>query len=465
MTGDGTNARTAAQGVQPHSAWPASDRLRLLWWACGTALLLAATVWLFGQVFTLVAAVLVPVALGVLLAGLLMPVQTLLNHRLHVPRHGAAGVCLLVLLGALGWLIWVAGAQFVNGVTGLRFSTADGLQRLEDLLVNSPLPVGHEQVQQGLNQVQGWLTDNSGVLTQEVLRAGSSVTGFLTGMILTLVATFFMLAEGDRLWCWFVERLPGGYRRDVHEAFRRGWVTLGTYAKMQIVVAGVDAAGIGAGVWLLGLPFVLPLTAMVFVMCFIPILGALLSGVLVVAVALITKSVGVAVTMLIIVLAVHQLEGNLLSPYLMGKAVSLHPLAVILGVTTGGFIGGLPGALFTVPFLAVANTVWHYLSGDDMFPGLIDGGSALTDSARKLSQGRQDPPVPRQIGTITPRLDDHPLVRDGALLTRPIAASEAAEVAAAREEAQEEAGVDAVRPRRDEADAPQGLRGWLARRG
>ncbi|MEP7160799.1 MAG: AI-2E family transporter [Dermatophilaceae bacterium] len=465
MAGDVTNAQTVEQGVQPRSTWSAHARLRLLWWGCGTALLLAATAWLFGQVYTLVAAVLVPVALGVLLAGLLMPVQTLFNHRLRLPRHGAAGACLLVLLGALSWLVWVAGAQFASGVTGLRFSTADGLQRLEDMLVNSPLPVGHEQIQQALTQVQGWLTDNSGVLTQEVLRAGSTVTGFLTGAILTLVATFFMLAEGDRLWCWFVERLPAGYRRDVHEAFRRGWVTLGTYAKMQIVVAGVDAAGIGAGAWLLGLPFVLPLTAIVFVMCFIPILGALLSGVLVVVVALVTKSVSVAVTMLIIVLAVHQLEGNLLSPYLMGKAVSLHPLAVILGVTTGGFIGGLPGALFTVPFLAVANTVWHYLSGDDMFPGLIDGGSALTDSARKLSRGRQDRPVPRQIGTITPRLDAHPLVRDGARLTPPIAVVVAAEDAAAQEEADDAAERDAAHPRRVTVNAPHGVRAWLTRRG
>lgn len=380
---------------------------RLNWLVlAGSTVLTILAAWLVVQVLGLISAVLIPVALALLLAGLLMPVQVILNHRLRLPRHLGAAICVLMLTSGVLAIFWIAGAQLAAEAAGLRESTVAAISGLEEMILASPIPVEREQLASIVNQTQGWVLGNSDQIMTQVMRVGSTTAGLAAGATLSLVSAFFFLADGDRMWAWFVERLPLDRRRRMHEAFRRGWVTLGTYAKMQVIVAGVDAVGIGTGAAVLGLPFVLALTAVVFLLCFIPILGAFLSGALVVLVALATKGVSTAIIMLLIVLAVQQLEGNVLSPYLMGRAVSLHPLLVILGVAGGSYLAGLVGALFTVPFLAVANTVWRYLSGDDMFPGLASGGSALTDSARKLSNGRWERPVPRLVGDARPWLSE-----------------------------------------------------------
>ena len=210
------------------------------------------------------------------------------------------------------------------------------------------------------------------------------------------------LAQGDKIASWVVMLFPRGWRRPAYEAGRRGWVTLGTYTKMQMVISGADAVGIGLGAWALGVPFVLPLTAITFILCFIPVVGAFVSGALVVLVALAFKGVTTALIMLVIVIAVQQLESDVLSPILMGKAVNIHPVAVLLGIAAGSYLVGFLGALFAVPFMATVNTMAKYLAGRDPFPALDAGGSALTDSPRRLSDGMDDPATPKRLGDATP---------------------------------------------------------------
>lgn len=376
--------------------------LRSLTWLSLSVVTIAAALWIVGQVLAMAQSVLIPVALAVLLTGLLMPVQVVLNHRLRLPRHAAAALTVGGALAAILAMLYIAGAELYHGITAVRSSTVIGLDELERLVVESPLPIGREQLAELFDRGRAWLIENQGAISRGAVQAGSTATGLLASGLLALVSTFFFLAQGDRIWSWLVSLWPRRHRRRVHEAFRRGWVTLSTYAKVQIVIAGVDALGIGAGAMVIGLPFLVPLTALVFLLCFIPILGAFLSGALVVLVALVFKGPVLAIVMLLIVLAVQQLEGNVLSPYLMGKAVSLHPLVVILGVAGGTYLFGLIGALFTVPMLAVANTVALYLGGTDMFPQLAHGGSALTDPARRLAGDRRPVPLPSRIGHATP---------------------------------------------------------------
>jgi predicted PurR-regulated permease PerM len=164
--------------------------------------------------------------------------------------------------------------------------------------------------------------------------------------------------------------LPRPAQEPTHEAFRRGWVSLGHYARTQVLVAGVDAVGIGLGALVLRLPFVLPLTLLVFLSSFVPIVGAVFSGAVAVLIALVTKGPTVALVMLGIVVLVQQVETHVLQPFLMGRAVALHPLAVIAAVAIGSFLLGIVGALFAVPVLAVANTVIRYYVGHGADPDL-----------------------------------------------------------------------------------------------
>ncbi len=381
---------------------PRHRPLGLLLLSCVTLILVFGAGWVIVRVVSLIGSVVAPVALALLLTGLLMPLHLLLNHRLRLSRYAAAGLTVLGSTTVLMGVVLLSGAEIVSGVNALRQDTVIRIDQLEQTVIDSPIPVGREQLRDGLDQVQQWLSGNAGDISRGVLSIGTTAGGVLVGGLLALVVTFFFLAQGDVIWSWLVCLLPAEWRGRVHQAFRRGWVTLGTYAKMQIVISGADAIGIGIGAAVLGLPFLLPMILIVFLLCFIPILGAWLSGALVVLVALAFEGPVAAVIMLVVVVVVQQLESNLLSPFLMGKAVNLHPLAIMLAVASGSYLMGLFGALFTVPFLAVINTVALYFSGRDMFPALAEGGSALTDSARTLSGDRPETTPPRRVGEVSP---------------------------------------------------------------
>jgi predicted PurR-regulated permease PerM len=136
-----------------------------------------------------------------------------------------------------------------------------------------------------------------------------------------------------------------------------------SYARIQMFVAFVDAVGIGVGAAIIGVPLALPLGVLVFLGSFIPVVGALFTGAIAVLLALVANGPVNALIMLAIVLGVQQLESHILQPLVMGKAVSLHPVAVILSVAAGSYLAGIPGALFSVPILAVANSSIRYIAG------------------------------------------------------------------------------------------------------
>ncbi len=136
-----------------------------------------------------------------------------------------------------------------------------------------------------------------------------------------------------------------------------------SYARIQMFVAFVDAVGIGVGAAIIGVPLALPLGVLVFIGSFIPIVGALVTGAVAVLLALVANGRVNALIMLGIVLLVQQLESHILQPLVMGKAVALHPVAVILSVAAGSYLAGIPGALFSVPILAVANSAIRYIAG------------------------------------------------------------------------------------------------------
>jgi predicted PurR-regulated permease PerM len=144
-------------------------------------------------------------------------------------------------------------------------------------------------------------------------------------------------------------------------AGEQSWLTLVAYVKATVIVAFIDAAGIGLALLILRVPFALPLAALVFLSSFIPIIGATLSGVVAVLVALVTRGPLVALVALIAVVLVQQLEGHVLQPLIMGRAVAIHPLAVIVAIATGVVLAGIIGALVAVPIVAVLNTGIRHL--------------------------------------------------------------------------------------------------------
>ncbi|MGW6131909.1 AI-2E family transporter [Cellulomonas sp. NPDC055163] len=361
-----TDARSAVPpSVQAAAAWS----WRIIVIAAALALLLA----VIGYFKVLV----VSVAIAVLLTVLLAPFVRFLQRRARFSRGLASGTAVLALLALVAGLLTLAGRSLVNGFAELSDQAQEGFRELARWLSSGPLDLSTDQIDRYIDQAQSQVSDNASSLVSGALSVGTTVGHVAAGALITLFCTFFFLLDGRHVWAWFVGLMPVTSRDRIHQAGRRGVVTLGGYTRTQILVALVDAIGIGLGALILQVPLALPLATLVFLGSFIPIVGALVSGSVAVLVALVAHGPVVALIMVGVVLLVQQIEGHVLQPLLMGHAVSLHPVAVLLAVAAGSLAAGIVGALFAVPIVAVINTVVLYLHGHDKFPGLGDDDHAI----------------------------------------------------------------------------------------
>src|SRR5690606_4207781 len=188
-------------------------------------------------------------------------------------------------------------------------------------------------------------------------------------MLLTIFSLIFLLIDGKRIWFWVLGFLPARAHAPVEAAGRAGWVSVGQYVRVQIFVAFVDALGIGIGAALLGVPLPIPIAILVFLGSFIPFLGAITTGLLATFIALVYNGPVNALVMLGVVILINQIEGHVLQPLVMGSAVRVHPLGVVLAVSTGALLAGIPGALFAVPLAAAANAMVNALNERQWPPG------------------------------------------------------------------------------------------------
>lgn len=347
-----------------------------------------------GHVSLLVIAMMV----AMLLAALLSPTVMLLRKK-GVRAGGAAAIAELGLLLLLAVIISLTGQQLVRGFATMANKAVQGYQQLVDWWLKSlGYDLGADQLNQLLHQIENTFKDNPNTVLNGVSRVGSTAADVATGVLLTLFTLLFFLMEGERIWLFVVGLFPKDAREAVNGAGRAGWKSLGAYVRVQILVAAIDAIGIGLGAAILGVPLAIPLGVLVFLGSFIPVIGALFSGAVAVLLALVALGPVQALIMLGIVLLVQQVESHILQPLIMGKAVSLHPLAVIFSVAGGSMIFGAVGALFAVPTLAVVNSVVRYLAdrGWEHDPGLRDEEFlfphevARREQAEEKAQERQE---------------------------------------------------------------------------
>jgi len=307
--------------------------------------------------------VVIPVTIALLLAALLSPAVGRLR-RWGVPRSLATAIVVVGGLAAVVGTFTLVVNAFIDGLPSLRDKAVEGLFKIQDWLKNGPLHLSERQLSGVLQSVQDALRENQDKLTDLGVTTATTAFEILSGTFLVLFALFFFLRDGRMIWRFGVNLLPSPAREPLDQAGLAAWRSLVSYVRATVLVAFIDAAGIGIGLALLKVPLALPLAALVFLTAFIPIVGATLSGAVAVLVALVTKNGFVtALVVLIIVIAVQQIEGHLLQPLIMGRAVAIHPLAVILGIASGLVLGGIIGALIAVPLIAVLNTGIRHLAG------------------------------------------------------------------------------------------------------
>lgn len=338
---------------------PYALRISAAWaWRVGlVVVVLAGLFWLLSPISLLV----ISVMIAGLLASLLTPAVAFLR-RYRVPSGVAVGVVVLGLLVAVAGTLSLVGQQLAVGFASLWGEALAGVEQVQDWLSDGPLHLTSSEIDGFLDEIANAVDNNSGVIVSGALSFGSSAGYFVVGLLLTVFTLVFFLLDGDRIWRFVARLAPRRARAAVLGAGQHGWTSMANYVRVQILVAFIDAVGIGLGAAIIGVPLVLPLTVLVFLGSFIPILGALFTGMVAVLLALVANGWINALVMLLIVLVVQQVEGNILQPFIMGKAVSLHPLAVVLAVTCGSLVAGVAGALFSVPVLATLNTVVRYIA-------------------------------------------------------------------------------------------------------
>ncbi len=315
--------------------------------------------------------IMLPAAIALLIAALASPLVALMSRN-GVPRGLAAILVVIGGLGFVGALLTFAGQQVANGANDLADSTVEGLGQIKTWLKDGPLNASDSQINDWINQAQEAITSRTenGEILSQVTEVGTTIGHVLAGFFIVLFASYFFLADGERIWAWFVRLSPRAARQHVDSSGRVAWISLTQFVRATVLVALVDAVGIMIGAAVLQVPFVLAIGVLVFLGAFIPMVGATVAGVVAVLVALVDQGPITALLMLGVVVLVQQVEGHVLQPFLMGRWVSVHPLGVIFAIGAGVVVAGVAGALVAVPLAAAANAVVQHLAsntspGDD----------------------------------------------------------------------------------------------------
>ncbi len=319
-----------------------------------------ALIWIFFQLEILF----VPVALATILAALLIPMVDFLDRR-GAPRGGAVALVLLSGFAVFGGLLAFVITQFVEGAPALVSQMTSSIDGLGRWLTDGPLHVSHHQINQFRDAAIEALRSNQEKLTSGALSTAGTVTEIVTGALLVLFTLIFLLQGGRSIFSFVTQVFPVTVRDRVRDAGRAGFRSLIGYVRATFLVAFVDAVGIGVGLAIMGVPLALPLASLVFMGAFVPLVGAVVAGFVAVVVALIAKGFVYALITLGLIIAVQQLEGHVLQPLVMGRAVSIHPLAIVLVIAGGAVLAGIPGALLAVPALAFFNSAMRVLLAED----------------------------------------------------------------------------------------------------
>src|SRR3954470_11294850 len=267
--------------------------------------------------------IVIPVLIAVLLAGLLVPFKDfLIRHRW--PKWLAILTVLITLVIIVGGLFYLAIWQVTRQSGELRQQSVAAFNGLQDWLTTGPLGLSHDQIGNAFSSIGQSIQQDSQVFLSGALSVGSTLGHVFAGALLTLFSTIFILIDGKSIWGWIVRVFPKRSRAALDGAGKAGWVTLRNFAKVQVLVASIDALGIGLGAFFLGLPLVIPIAVLVFLGSFIPVVGAVVTGVLAIFIALVFKGWVFALIMLGVVLLVQQIEGHILQPLIMGSAVKVH---------------------------------------------------------------------------------------------------------------------------------------------
>ncbi|MGW8564651.1 AI-2E family transporter [Isoptericola sp. NPDC055881] len=297
--------------------------------------------------------VVIPVLIALVLAAAISPLVALLRRR-GLPSLLATWISLLTLVALLAGIVWLVVRAVANQWDELQSQALDGFDSLQTYVQDLPFDVSDEQIASVRESAVGLL--QSDAVGSGAIAGVSQTADFVAGFFIMIVVLFFFLKDGPAMW-EFLLRPFEGHRYERGQRVGAATIrTLGGYVRGTAIVAVVDAVGIGIGLAIVGVPLVIPLSVLVFLLAFIPLVGATLAGILAALVALVAVGPVEALVVVAIVIVVNQLEGDLLQPVVMGRTLRLHPLVILFALTAGTVLAGITGAVLAVP---IAASVWR----------------------------------------------------------------------------------------------------------
>lgn len=327
---------------------------------CLRLLIIAAATYVGWFIVKTVWAGVLPVILAIIACTVLWPPVAALR-KVGVPNVLAVLATILGAFGIFGGIIYLIAPDIGRQSQTLYFQAIEGIQRVQLWLQGPPLNLDDQQLTERINDAVQWLQNQAGSIAGEIFSGIGIATSIIVTLVIMLVLTFFFLKDGERFLPWL--RSIAGERAGWHltELLTRAWNTLGGFIRAQAIVSFADAVLIGLGLVLLGVPLAFALAVLTFIAGFIPIVGAFVAGALAVLVALVSLGFTEALITLLLVLAVQQIEGNILSPLLQSKAMNLHPVIILVSITVGAGLFNITGAFLAVPVAAMIAVLFRYL--------------------------------------------------------------------------------------------------------
>jgi predicted PurR-regulated permease PerM len=374
---DGDGADTAGGVLLPRrKRWRIPAGLEIATALAWRLLLLAAALAVIMYVLGLLGRIVVPVVLALIAASLLAPSAHALSRLRWMPHAIATAVVIIGGVAVVGAVFYGVGLAFVSGLPQLSSQLVASVARIQEWLRTGPLGLNNQQFNAIANQILAYLQSSQATLAQSAIGAVSTLGEVLAELLLALFTLIFFVYDGGTVWRFVLKAFPLQARDRADIAGRRAFASLVGYTRATILVAAADAITAGVGLWLIGVPLPVPLAALIFFGAFVPTLGAVVSGIVAVLIALVSGGITEALLVILLLVLVQNLEGYVLQPLLLGRSIKLHPLAVVLPIACGLVLAGIAGALLAVPLVTVIDTGVRSLTrpsdGQDLDPHTVD---------------------------------------------------------------------------------------------
>ncbi len=299
--------------------------------------------------------VIIPFIVSVLATALLHPFLARLR-RIGFSRWLATVTTVLAAILLVGGLITVVVIRAANQAPQLGNEINSLVPHVKHWLITGPLRLNPTTVNNLGNTITKDVTSNSSAIASTAVSTGKTVAEVAAGIALTLFSTIFLLYDGDRVWAFVLKGAPKGSRRTVDIAARAAWGTVSQYVRGTLIVATFHGVVVASTLAILGVPLAFPLGVLVGLGSFVPLVGAFLTGVLAVAVAGLSKGLLAAIIVVAVLLLDNQIEAHVLQPFVVGRYVRIHPLALVLALASGAVLFGIFGAIVAVPVVACINS-------------------------------------------------------------------------------------------------------------